>query len=80
LQQALCRWLHPQPQWRRREQAIQLRLPLVARLIEGSALSQIFRILATTEQAGLMLVEGLNCSGAGGGQPVLSASTRTSAA
>lgn len=57
-----CRWLHPQPQWRRREQATQLRLPLVARLIEGSALSQIFRILAMTQQAGLTLVEGLNAA------------------
>lgn len=56
------RWLHPQPQWCRREQAIQLRLPLAARLIAGSALSQIFRILAMTQQAGLTLVDGLNAA------------------
>ncbi|WP_261112708.1 protein transport protein HofC [Serratia entomophila] len=57
-----CRWLHPQTQWRRREQAAQLRLPLIARLIEGSALSQIFRILAMTQQAGLTLVDGLSAA------------------
>ncbi|CAI0985380.1 protein transport protein HofC [Serratia ficaria] len=56
------RWLHPRPRWRRREQAAQLRLPLIARLIEGSALSQIFRILAMTQQAGLTLVDGLNAA------------------
>jgi protein transport protein HofC len=53
------RRLHPQPQWRRREQAALLRLPLIAHLIKGGCLSQIFRILAMTQQAGLSLVDGL---------------------
>ncbi|SQI31803.1 type IV pilin biogenesis protein [Serratia plymuthica] len=56
------RWLHPKPQWRRREQATLLRLPLIAQLIKGGSLSQIFRILAMTQQAGLTLVEGLNAA------------------
>ncbi|VEA62684.1 type IV pilin biogenesis protein [Serratia plymuthica] len=56
------RWLHPQPQWRRREQATLLRLPLIAQLIKGGCLSQTFRILAMTQQAGLTLVEGLNAA------------------
>lgn len=51
------RRLHPQPQWRRREQAALLRLPLIAHLIKGGCLSQIFRILAMTQQAGLSLVD-----------------------
>jgi protein transport protein HofC len=56
------RWLHPKPQWRKREQAALLRLPLIAQLIKGGSLSQIFRILAMTQQAGLTLVEGLNAA------------------
>jgi protein transport protein HofC len=54
--------LHPQPRWRRREQAALLHLPLIAPLIKGGCLSQIFRILAMTQQAGLTLIEGLNAA------------------
>lgn len=57
-----CRWLHPHPPWRRREQAALLRLPLIARLVSGGALSQTFRILTMTQRAGLTLVEGLNAA------------------
>ncbi len=57
-----CRWLHPRPPWRRREQAALLRLPLIARLVSGGALSQTFRILTMTQRAGLTLVEGLNAA------------------
>ncbi|CAI1802164.1 protein transport protein HofC [Serratia proteamaculans] len=59
---AYFRRLHPQPHWRRREQAVLLRLPLIAQLIKGGCLSQIFRILAMTQQAGLTLIEGLNAA------------------
>lgn len=59
---AYFRRLHPQPHWRRREQAALLRLPLIAPLIKGGCLSQIFRILAMTQQAGLTLIEGLNAA------------------
>uniref|UniRef100_UPI001BD2AC1F type II secretion system F family protein n=2 Tax=Serratia TaxID=613 RepID=UPI001BD2AC1F len=45
-----CRWLHPRPPWRRREQAALLRLPLIARLVSGGALSQTFRILTMTQR------------------------------
>ena len=54
--------LHPQPRWRRSEQAALLHLPLIAPLIKGGCLSQIFRILAMTQQAGLTLIEGLNAA------------------
>ncbi len=57
-----CRWLHPRPPWRRREQAALLRLPLIARLVSCGALSQTFRILTMTQRAGLTLVEGLNAA------------------
>lgn len=56
------RWLHPLPDWQRREQAALLRIPLIASLIKGSCLSQIFRILTMTQQAGLTLVEGLDAA------------------
>ncbi|OMQ22301.1 protein transport protein HofC [Serratia oryzae] len=56
------RWLHPLPDWQRREQAAQLRIPLIASLIKGNCLSQIFRILTMTQQAGLTLVEGLHAA------------------
>jgi protein transport protein HofC len=57
-----CRWLHPRPPWRRREQVLLLRLPLIARLVSGGALSQTFRILTMTQRAGLTLVEGLSAA------------------
>ncbi|HAT4515665.1 TPA: protein transport protein HofC [Serratia marcescens] len=57
-----CRWLHPRRPWRQREQAALLRLPLIARLVSGGALSQTFRILTMTQRAGLTLVEGLNAA------------------
>lgn len=56
------RWLHPRPGWQQREQAILLRIPLISLLIKGNCLSQIFRILTMTQQAGLTLVEGLNAA------------------
>lgn len=55
-------WLHPLPDWQQREQAILLRLPLISLLVKGNCLSQIFRILTMTQQAGLTLVEGLNAA------------------
>ncbi|MFC0228621.1 protein transport protein HofC [Serratia aquatilis] len=54
--------MHPFPVWQQREQAILLRLPLISRLVKGNCLSQIFRILTMTQQAGLTLVDGLNAA------------------
>ncbi|MFZ1875038.1 MAG: type II secretion system F family protein, partial [Chania sp.] len=56
------RWLHPLPDWQQREQAALLRIPLISSLIKGNCLSQIFRILTMTQQAGLTLVEGLHAA------------------
>lgn len=56
------RYLHPLALWQRREQRILLKLPLIAQLVKGGCLSQIFRILTMTQQAGLTLVEGLNAA------------------
>ncbi len=56
------RWLHPLPDWQQREQAALLRVPLISSLIKGNCLSQIFRILTMTQQAGLTLVDGLNAA------------------
>jgi protein transport protein HofC len=56
------RKLHPLPQWQQREQRTLLRLPLISQLVKGGCLSQVFRILTMTQQAGLTLVEGLNAA------------------
>ncbi|EFE97914.1 protein transport protein HofC [Serratia odorifera] len=56
------RYLHPHSDWQRREQRLLLRLPLIARLIAGGCLSQIFRTLNMTQLAGLTLVDGLNAA------------------
>ncbi len=65
-----CRWLHPRPPWRQREQAALLRLPLIARLVSGGVLSQTFRILTMTQRAGLTLVEGLNAAALAADHPL----------
>lgn len=57
------RWLHPLASWQQREDALLLRLPLISSLVKGNSLSQIFYILAMTQQAGLTLVAGLNAAG-----------------
>lgn len=56
------RRLHPLTHWQRREQALLLRVPLISSLIKGNYLSQIFHILAMTQQAGLTLIAGLNAA------------------
>ncbi|WP_127957274.1 protein transport protein HofC [Serratia microhaemolytica] len=56
------RRLHPISAWQQREQALLLRLPLLSSLIKGNCLSQIFGILAMTQQAGLTLVAGLTAA------------------
>ncbi|AML60043.1 Type IV fimbrial assembly protein PilC [Serratia rubidaea] len=56
------RYCHPHARWRRREQRLSLRLPLIAQLIKGASLSQIFRTLHMTQQAGLTLLEGLDAA------------------
>lgn len=56
------RWLHPLADWQQREQAMLLRIPLIASLVKGNCLSQVFRILAMTQQAGLTLVAGLSAA------------------
>lgn len=48
--------------WREKEQAWLLRLPIIANLIRGNCLSQIFNILAMTQHAGLTLPEGLDAA------------------
>lgn len=53
---------HPKPQWRRREQRLLMRIPLVRRLISDSCLGQIFQTLAMTQQAGLTLIASLEAS------------------
>lgn len=56
------RKMRPLPIWQQREQAVLLRLPLISLLVKGNCLSQIFRILTMTQQAGLTLVDGLNAA------------------
>lgn len=56
------RYCHPHSRWRRREQRLCLRLPLIAQLIKGACLSQIFRTLHMTQRAGLTLLEGLDAA------------------
>lgn len=56
------RRLHPLTHWQRREQALLLRVPLISSLIKGNYMSQIFHILAMTQQSGLTLVAGLNAA------------------
>lgn len=56
------RRLHPLADWQQREQAMLLRIPLIASLVKGNCLSQVFRILAMTQQAGLTLVAGLSAA------------------
>lgn len=56
------RWLHPLADWQQREQAVLLRIPLITSLVKGNCLSQVFRILAMTQQAGLTLVAGLSAA------------------
>ncbi|MEE3661101.1 protein transport protein HofC [Brenneria sp. g21c3] len=48
--------------WREKEQAWLLRLPVIANLIRGNCLSQIFQILAMTQHAGLTLPAGLDAA------------------
>ncbi|CNK13180.1 type IV pilin biogenesis protein [Yersinia mollaretii] len=48
--------------WQIWEQKILLRIPLVAALISGSCLSQIFQTLAITQHAGLPLTAGLDAA------------------
>ena len=45
--------------WQRREQALLLRLPLLAGLWRGMQLTQIYTILTLTQRAGLTLLQGL---------------------
>ncbi|MCL2894083.1 protein transport protein HofC [Brenneria tiliae] len=52
------------PLWREKEQAWLLKLPLLAHLIRGSCLSQIFNVLAMTQYAGLTLPAGLDAAAA----------------
>ena len=47
------------PNWQWQEQNLLLRLPLVGELVRGQRLSQIYTILAMTQQAGLPLLQGL---------------------
>lgn len=47
-------------QWQWQEQNILLRVPLVGELIRGQRLSQIYTILAMTQQTGLPLLQGLD--------------------
>ncbi|MCS3405688.1 protein transport protein HofC [Serratia sp. AKBS12] len=62
-------YLHPRPDWQQREQRLLLRLPLIARLVTGSCLSQIFRTLNMTQLAGLTLVDGLHAARLAIGNP-----------
>lgn len=53
---------HPDILWRRREQSILMRMPLVRNLIADSCLGQIFQTLAMTQQAGLTLIASLEAA------------------
>jgi len=55
-------WLHPKAVWQLREQQGLLRLPWVKTLLSGHCLSQLFHILAMTQQAGLSLIAGLDAA------------------
>lgn len=50
------------PGWQIREQRLLLALPLIAPLWRGQILSQIFTILALTQQAGIPLLQGLSAA------------------
>ncbi|GKX60477.1 protein transport protein HofC [Leminorella grimontii] len=54
--------LHHKEKWRRREQRLWLRLPLVGKLVEANILALLFRSLAITQQAGLSLMRGIQSS------------------
>lgn len=54
--------LHPQPRWQQREQQVVLRLPLIAGLVQGGSIAQIFSTLALTQRAGLDLLTGLQAA------------------
>jgi len=51
------------PEWQIREQKLLLTLPLIAPLWRGQILSQIFAVLALTQQAGIPLLQGLSAAG-----------------
>lgn len=51
------------PSWQIREQRILLTLPLISPLWRGQILSQIFTVLALTQQAGIPLLQGLSAAG-----------------
>ncbi|ANI30943.1 type IV pilin biogenesis protein [Yersinia entomophaga] len=48
--------------WKQREQFLLLHLPLIAPLVKGYCLSQIFRTLSVTQKAGLTLANGLEAA------------------
>jgi len=50
------------PEWQIREQKILLTLPLIAPLWRGQILSQVFTVLALTQQAGIPLLQGLSAA------------------
>ncbi|QTF07134.1 protein transport protein HofC [Brenneria izadpanahii] len=50
------------PFWREKEQAWLLKLPVIANLIRGNCLCQIFNILSMTQRAGLTLPAGLDAA------------------
>lgn len=54
--------LRRQEKWRRKEQRLWLRLPLVGKLVEANVLALLFRTLAITQQAGLALTRSLQSS------------------
>lgn len=51
-----------QPEWQNREQRFLLCLPLIAPLWRGQILSQVFTVLALTQQAGIPLLQGLSAA------------------
>jgi len=51
------------PGWQEREQRLLLTLPLIAPLWRSQILSQIFTVLALTQQAGIPLLQGLSAAG-----------------
>lgn len=51
------------PEWQIQEQRVLLTLPLIAPLWRGQILSQIFTVLALTQQAGIPLLQGLSAAG-----------------
>ncbi len=51
------------PEWQIREQKLLLALPLIAPLWRGQILSQVFTVLALTQQAGIPLLQGLSAAG-----------------